>query len=178
MKFNIDGKKVEVTDAIRNYIEEKIGRLDKYFENPEDITAKVVIRIVGIEQIVEVTIPIQRVVLRGEERQTDLYAAIDIVSDKLERQIRKNKTRMQKRVDKEAIKGFDLSFESLPEPEEDDKVIVKRKEIEMKPMSEEEAILQMNLVGHEFFVFTNMETGNVDVLYRRKDGNYGIIETK
>ena len=176
MKFNIHGKKVEVTDAIRNYIEEKIGRLDKYFENPDEITAKVLIRIVGIEQIVEVTIPIQKVVLRGEERHKDLYAAIDVVSDKLERQIRKNKTRMQKRVNKETISGFNLDFDDVKE--DDDEVIVKRKEIEMKPMSEEEAILQMNLVGHEFFVFKNVETGNVDVLYRRKDGDYGIIETK
>ena len=176
MKFNIHGKKVEVTDAIRNYIEEKIGRLDKYFENPDEITAKVLIRIVGIEQIVEVTIPIQKVVLRGEERHEDLYAAIDVVSDKLERQIRKNKTRMQKRVNKETISGFNLDFDDVKE--DDEEVIVKRKEIEMKPMSEEEAILQMNLVGHEFFVFTNVDTGNVDVLYRRKDGNYGIIETK
>ena len=83
---------------------------------------------------------------------------------------------MQKRVSKNDIMGFDLSFE---EPKEsDEQVIVKRKEIEMKPMSEEEAILQMSLIGHEFFVFKNAKTGNVDVLYARKDGNYGIIETK
>ena len=176
MKFNIHGKKVEVTDAIRSYIEEKIGRLDRYLSDSEDITAKVVIRIVGIEQIVEVTIPIQKIVLRAEERHEDLYAAIDIVSDKLERQIRKNKTRMQKRIDKGANIGFDLSFDNVKEDDED--TIVKRKEIEMKPMNEEEAILQMNLIGHEFFVFKNSETGNVDVLYKRKDGNYGIIETK
>ena len=83
---------------------------------------------------------------------------------------------MQKRVSKDTIAGFDLNFENSKE--DDESVIVKRKEIEMKPMSEEEAILQMNLVGHEFFVFKNVETGNVDVLYRRKDGDYGIIETK
>ena len=140
------------------------------------MTAKVVVRISGREQIVEVTIPIQKIVLRCEERHEDLYAAIDKVSDKLERQIRKNKTRMQKRVNKSDIVGFDLSFEDSKE--EDEHTIVKRKEIEMKPMSEEEAILQMNLIGHEFFVFTNVETGNVDILYMRKDGNYGIIETK
>lgn len=178
MKFNIHGKKVEVTDSIRNYIEDKIGKLNKYFENPDDITAKVVIRIIGVEQIVEVTIPIQRVVLRAEERHNDLYAAIDIVSEKLERQVRKNKTRMQRRVSKNDYVGFDLSFEGSKDEEEEEQTIVKRKEIEMKPMSEEEAILQMNLVGHDFFVFNNIETGNVDVLYKRKDGNYGIIETK
>ena len=176
MKFNIHGRKVEVTDPIRSYIEEKIGRLDKYFENPNDITATVVIRIRGIEQIVEVTIPIQKIILRAEERHIDLYAAIDIVSDKLERQIRKNKTRMNRRTSKGENLGFDLSFEDIKEEEES--TIVKRKEIEMKPMSEEEAILQMNLIGHEFFVFRNVESGEVDVLYKRKDGNYGIIETK
>lgn len=84
---------------------------------------------------------------------------------------------MQKRVSKNEIIGFDLSFEQ-PKEDEDERVIVKRKEIEMKPMSEDEAILQMNLIGHEFFVFKNVATGNVDVLYMRKDGNYGIIETK
>ena len=176
MKFNIHGKKVEITDSIKSYVEEKIGKITKYLSNPDDVTAKVVIRISGREQIVEVTIPIQKIVLRCEERHEDLYAAIDKVSDKLERQIRKNKTRMQKRVNKSEIVGFDLSFESAKE--EDEHTIVKRKEIEMKPMSEEEAILQMNLIGHEFFVFRNVETGNVDILYARKDGNYGIIETK
>ena len=176
MKFNIHGKKVEVTKSIKEYIESKIGKLDKYFEDPENITANVVIRINGIEQIVEVTIPIQRIVVRGEERHEDLYAAIDLVVEKLERQIIKNKTRMQKRVSKESIVGFDLNFESAPEDEE--QTIVKRKQIEMKPMSEEEAVLQMELLGHDFYVFRNMDSGEVDVLYKRKDGNYGIIETK
>lgn len=176
MKYNIHGKKVEITDSIKNYVEEKIGKLDKYLSNPEDVTAKVVVRISGREQIVEVTIPIQKIVLRCEERNDDLYAAIDKVSDKLERQIRKNKTRMQKRVSKNEIIGFNLSFEDLKD--DDEQTIVKRKEIEMKPMSEEEAILQMNLIGHEFFVFKNSETNNISVLYARKDGNYGIIETK
>lgn len=176
MKFNIHGKKVEITEPIKKYIEEKIGKLDKYLENPEDISATVVVRIRGIEQIVEVTIPIQKIILRAEESHSDLYAAIDIVSDKLERQIRKNKTRMNRRSSKGDTLGFDLSFESSKEEEES--TIVKRKEIEMKPMSEEEAILQMNLIGHEFFVFKNVESGEVDILYKRKDGNYGIIETK
>ena len=176
MKYNIHGKKVEITDSIKKYIEEKIGKVEKYLSNPEDITAKVVVRISGREQIVEVTIPIQKIVLRCEERHDDLYAAIDKVSDKLERQIRKNKTRMQRRVSKNETIGFDLNFEGSKD--EDEQVIVKRKEIEMKPMSEEEAILQMNMIGHDFFVFRNAKTGEVDVLYARKDGNYGIIETK
>ena len=176
MKFIIHGKKLEVTEPIKRYIEEKIGRLDKFLESPENITATVVVRIRGIEQVVEVTIPIHKIILRGEESHSDLYAAIDIVSDKLERQIKKNKTRMSKKQAKGEEHGFNLSFDEYRDDEE--AFVVRRKELEMKPMSEEEAILQMNLVGHEFFVFRNADTGTTDIVYKRKDGNYGIIQTK
>ena len=175
MKFIIHGRKVEVTDSIRKYIEEKIGRLDKYLESPDDVTATVVCKIRGKEQIVEVTIPLKKVLLRSEESHDDLYAAIDIASDKLERQIRKNKTRMNRKYKDE---GIGVVFENVEDTNDEERTIVKRKEIEMKPMSEDEAILQMELLGHEFFVFKNIESNEVDVLYRRKDGDYGIIETK
>ncbi len=175
MKFNIHGKKLEVTESIKNYIEEKIGRLDKYFENPDDITATALIKLRGNEQVVEVTINANKFILRGEESSKDLYASIDKVSDKIERQIRKNKTRMKKQVNKDAIRDFALDFE---EKEENDRVIVKRKTIEDKPMNEEEAILQMELLGHEFFAFRNVDTKEVEVLYKRKDGDYGILEIK
>ena len=175
MKFNIRGNKVEITEPIRKYVEEKIGRLDKYFENPDSLTANVLVRIRGIDQIVEVTIPAKKMILRGEERNKDLYAAIDLVSDKIERQIRKNKTRMQKKATKSSMIDFNMNFEAEESgPEE---TVVKRKKIEMKPMSEEEAILQMNLIGHEFFVFKDADTGEVCILYKRKDGGYGMIET-
>ena len=172
---NIHGKKLDVTPAIKSYIEEKIGRLDKYFENPNDITATVVIKLRGNDQVVEATINANKFILRGEESHKDLYAAIDKVSDKIERQIRKNKTRMNKRVSRDLTMDFILDFE---EKEENDNVIVKRKVIEDKPMSEEEAILQMELLGHEFFAFRNMETQDVNILYKRKDGDYGILELK
>ena len=175
MKFNIHGKKLDVTESIKNYIEEKIGRLDKYFENPNDITATILIKLRGNDQVVEATINANKFILRGEESHKDLYAAIDKVSDKVERQIRKNKTRMNKKVSKELTMDFILDFE---ENEENDNVIVKRKVIEDKPMSEEEAILQMELLGHEFFAFRNMETQDVNILYKRKDGDYGILEIK
>ena len=175
MKFNIHGKKIDVTESIKSYIEEKIGRLDKYFENPDEITATALIKLRGKDQVVEVTINANKFILRGEESHKDLYASIDKVSDKIERQIRKNKTRMNKRVSKDLTKDFVLNFE---EQEENDNVIVKRKVIEDKPMSEEEAILQMELLGHEFFAFRNMETQDVNVLYKRKDGDYGILELK
>lgn len=175
MKFNIHGKKLEVTDSIRTYIEEKLGRLDKYFENPDEITTTVLIKLRGNDQVVEATINANKFVLRGEESNKDLYASIDKVSDKVERQIRKNKTRMKKKVNKEYISDFVLDFE---ESEENDNVIVKRKVIENKPMNEEEAILQMELLGHEFFAFKNETTNDVNILYKRKDGNYGILEIK
>ena len=176
MKFNIHGKKLDVTDSIKSYIEEKIGRLDKYFENPDEITATVLIKLRGNEQVVEATINANKFILRGEESHKDLYASIDKVSDKIERQIRKNKTRMSKRINKELINDFVLDYSDIKD--EEDNVIVKRKVIENKPMSEEEAILQMELLGHEFFAFKNMETNDVNILYRRKDGDYGIIELK
>lgn len=174
MKFNIRGKNVEVTPAIKSYIEEKIGKLDKYFESADDITANVLARVRGKDQIVEVTIPVQKMILRCEVSHSDLYAAIDLVSDKIERQIRKNKTRLHQRKMKDKNIDFNLEFENDIEDEE--RTIVKRKRLEMKPMSEEEAILQMNLLGHEFFIFTDDEINMNCVLYRRKDGDYGIIE--
>ena len=175
MKFNIHGKKIDVTESIKSYIEEKIGRLDKYFENPDNINATALIKLRGKDQVVEVTINANKFILRGEESHKDLYAAIDKVSDKIERQIRKNKTRLKKKTVKDISKDFVLDFE---EKEENDNVIVKRKVIENKPMSEEEAILQMELLGHEFFAYKNEETNDVNIVYRRKDGDYGILEVK
>lgn len=176
MKINIHGKKLEVTDSIKKYIESKIGKLDKYFEYPEDITATVVIKIVGRKQVVEVTINTNKFVIRGEEANDDLYASIDLVIDKIERQIRKNKTRMHKNINKESIRDFKLDYET--ENIENNEVIVKHKVIETKPMDEEEAILQMELIDHDFFVFKNSNTNEFNILYRRDDGNYGLIETK
>lgn len=175
MKYNIRGDKMVVTDAIRDYAEEKLGRLEKYFKD-DNITANILTRVRGNSQIVEVTIPTSKFVLRGEEENEDLYAAIDLVSDKLERQIRKNKTRLNRNV-KENTKEFNLDY-VLEDTEEAKETIVKRKNIEMKPMDEEEAILEMELLGHSFFVYKDMYTNNTCVLYKRKDGDYGLIETK
>lgn len=174
MKYNIRGSKLEVTDAIRNYIETKLNKLERYFEDKENINVNVLIKTQGINQKVEVTIPIKKTILRSEESNKDLYAAIDLVTDKLERQIRKNKTRLKKRETKENIIEF-IDFE-VTEEEQEESTIVKRKKIDLKPMSEEEAILQMNMLGHEFFVFEDADTNSNAVLYRRKDGNYGIID--
>lgn len=175
MKFTIRGKKLEVTDAIKSYVEEKIGRLDKYFENPDNISANVLMRLSGKDQVVEVTINTHGLILRGEEANKDLYASIDFVTDKIERQIRKNKTKIHKKSSKETIRDF-KEFEV--EDKEELTEVVKRKEIEMKPMSEEEAILQMELIDHDFFVYKDANTNEIAVVYKRKDGNYGLIVTK
>ena len=175
MNFTIRGKKLEVTDAIKTYVEEKIGRLDKYFENPDNISANVLMRLSGKDQVVEVTINTHGLILRGEESNKDLYASIDLVTDKIERQIRKNKTKIHKKSSKETIRDF-KEFEV--EEKESANDVVKRKEIEMKPMSEEEAILQMELIDHDFFVYKDANTNETNVVYKRKDGNYGLIVTK
>ena len=177
MKYNIRGDKLEITDAINNYVESKLDRLNKYFKE-EDLLANVLLRVRGNSQIIEVTIPTDKFILRSEEEDKDLYAAIDLVTDKLERQIRKNKTRLNRQNLENKYKEFNFDYEINNEDESEEEIIVKRKKIEMKPMDEEEAILQMNLLGHEFFVYKDIHTDGICVLYKRKDGNYGLIETK
>lgn len=177
MKFNIRGQKIDVTPAIKEYAEKKIGKLNKYFPNPDELTASILLKVRGKEQIVEVTIPIKKIVLRAEETNKDLYAAIDLVSEKLERQIRKNKTRIAQRKTKTNDIEINIDFDNSEIEESKDK-IVRRKQMDTKPMNEEEAILQMNMLGHEFFIYKDDESGNTCILYKRKDGDLGIIETK
>ncbi len=172
MRIEIRGDKVKVTDSIKAYIEEKIGKLDQYFESPAELKAYVVIRVRNKSDIIEVTIPTPKFSLRAETSHEDLYAAIDLTVAKLEGQIRKNKTKMRKKF-KDIMQYELLMQEEEPENTSD---IVKRKTVELKPMDEEEAILQMELLGHDFYIFKNVSTDTVSVLYRRKDGSYGIIE--
>lgn len=174
MKFNIRGSKDILDESVKNYIETKIGKLDKYFENPDEITANILVKESGIKETIEVTIPIKKAILRAEDSNKDIYAAIDLVLEKLERQIRKNKTKIKHKTNKENIDVF-IDFE-ITEEEVNNNKIIKRKKVENKPMDEEEAILQMDLLGHDFFMFKNISTDNVAVVYRRKDGDYGIIE--
>ena len=178
MKFNIRGDKLKVTDAINNYVESKLSKLNKYFKD-DDLLANVLLKVRGNSQIIEVTIPTDKFILRSEEEDKDLYAAIDLVTDKLERQIRKNKTRLNRQNVDNKYKEFNFDYDILDDEDDTgDEIIVKRKKLDMKPMDEEEAILEMNLLGHEFFVYKDMNTDSINVLYRRKDGNYGLIETK
>ena len=165
-----------VTKSIKDYIVEKMERLNKYFGNAKSIKASVIIRVKNNEQIIEVTVPTSKFTLRAEEKHVDLYAAIDLVVDKLERQIRKNKTKLNDKY--KNIIQVDVPVSSDVEEEEEELKIVKRKNIDTKPMDEEEAILQMELLNHDFFVFKNVDEECVSVMYKRRDGNYGIINVK
>ena len=177
MNCSIRGEKIRVTKAIDNYINTKLSRIDKYFKN-EDIDAKVLIKLKGKKQAIEVTIPYDKYTLRSESEHDDLYAAIDLVVDKLEGQIRKNKTKVKKQVKKDnTLINFEYEITKEEEKAYKGKKIVKRKSLEMKPMDEEEAMLELELVGHDFFIYKDVHTGSVNIIYKRKDGNYGVIET-
>ncbi|MBR4230815.1 MAG: ribosome-associated translation inhibitor RaiA [Bacilli bacterium] len=178
MKISIRGDKVEITKSMKNYIEEKLSKLDKYFTKAGDVHCSAVVRVKNGLQTVEVTVPTSKFTLRAEESHQDLYAAVDLIIDKLERLIRKNKTKLTNHY--KNVPEFEMSFEYEPieDEEEDQSKIVKRKNIESKPMSEDEALLQMELLNHDFFAFKNTDEECVSVIYVRKDGSYGILNIK
>ena len=166
MKYFIRGDKLAVTDAIRDYAISKIDRMEKYFDKPEDVSVKVIFSVRGREQKVEITINGINFDLRSEVSHSDMYAAIDLAVDKLEQQMRKFKSKLMSKERVEIVYDEDII--------DDD---VKRKKVYLKPMDEEEAIMQMELLGHTFFVFKDIKTEKVNVLYKRLDGAYGVIET-
>ena len=161
---------------MKDYLKEKLAKLEKYLENSENVRANVMVKVKNREQTVEITIPLKSFILRSEETKEDYYAAVDKTLDKLERQIRKNKTKLMSKHNKN-VQEFNFSEIETSEEKNTSK-IVKRKTIEVKPMNEEEAILQMELLGHEFYMYKDEETGLPAVVYKRKDGNYGIIESE
>jgi len=174
MKMNYTGKNMEVTDALRDVTEKKLGKLEKYFQT--DISGYVTFSTEKNRKIIEVTINLPGTILRAEESSDDMYASIDKTVDVLERQIRKHKTKLQKRYQNNETIRFD-NVPPLTQEEEDDKPkLVRRKRFGLKPMSADEAILQMELLRHNFFVFMDAESEDVSVVYKRKDGNYGLIE--
>jgi len=186
MNFIISGKNFEITEALRNRVEKKLGKLDKFFDPDTDVYVRMSVE--KNRHIVEVTIPFNGVVLRAEESSNDMYSSIDSVIDVLEGQIRRNKTRLKKKMYDGSIKTGSVKggairaeyleqLENLGDDEEEREFkVVKTKKFPIKPMTVDEAILQMNLLGHEFFVFSNAETEEVNVVYKRRDGNYGLIE--
>ncbi len=178
MKINVRGKNIDATPSLVEYAHKKIGKLDKHFDENTDV--QVVMSIIRDEHIVEVTVNLNGLILRGEETTGDMYASIDQVVDKLERQVKKYKTRMNKSMRQKGLRQMSEEHAALEaearEEEEETPRVVRTKRFPLKPMNVEEAILQMDLLGHNFFVFANAETEAISVIYKRKDGNYGLIE--
>ena len=175
MNIIIRGSKITITQAMQSYVKEKISKLEKYLDKADEIKVNVVVMVNKRLHKIEVTIPLKNFILRAEEEEEDFYAAVDIVTDKLERQIRKNKTKLSAIKTKEIT---DFIYEDIEDLDEEPQHIVKRKKIEVKPMSEEEAIIQMELLGHQFYLYKDDETNKSALVYKRKDGNYGIIEAE
>lgn len=180
-RFEIHGDNITVTDAIRNYIEEKLSKLERYFTNVPEANAHVKIKTYQDgKSKVEVTIPLKDVTLRAEERHNDLYAAVNLIVEKLERQIRKHKTKVNRKFREKGVKNdiFPVLSGTEPEEEKGDEIeIIRSKQFALKPMDAEEAVLQMNMLGHDFFIFNDRETNETNIVYKRKDGKYGLIET-
>lgn len=172
MAITVRGKNIDVTPALKDYVEKRIGKITKYFDTLGEIT--VILTVAKGRHSVEVTVPVNGILLRGEEVTTDMYTSIDLVIEKLEKQIEKYKTKLSRRLRAGTFKG-DLVRPDAVVDSEDFKV-VKTKRFAVKPMNVEEAIMQMNLINHDFFVFSNADTEEVNVVYRRRDGNYGLIE--
>ena len=182
MNIIISGKQMNLTDGIKNAIEEKLGRLDFYLHPATDV--KVTVSAKKARQKVEVTIiPISGPIIRAEDIEENLYAAIDIVYDKLNIQLRKYKKRLQDRHKLNESIRFD-AIEDIEETDQSssednlDIVIERIKRFGVKPMSPEEAVLQMDLLGHDFYMFKNSETNDISIVYRRKNGGYGLIESE
>lgn len=180
MNYNIRGENIEVTPAIREHVEKKIAKLERYFTETPDANVHVNLKVYNDKTSkVEVTIPMPQLVLRAEETHDDLYAAVDLITDKLERQIRKHKTRVNRKLrEKGSTKEMFVTTNDTNNEDDHELEVVRTKRFDLKPMDSEEAILQMNMLGHSFYVFTSAETNRTNVVYRRKDGRYGLIEAQ
>lgn len=175
MRYTITGRNIEVTQGLKDAVEEKLAKLDRYFA--DDTLAKVSLSVQRADQKIEITIPTKLGLIRAEETTTDMYSSIDLAIDLIEKQIKKYKSKLVDK--KQSAQSFSQAFfsETSDDVLDNDALkIVKVKKFAIKPMDPEEAVLQMEMLGHAFFVFLNSETENVNVVYKRKNGTYGIIE--
>ena len=171
MQVAVRGRNIEVTGALRDYVEKKLSKVEKFVDHP--VSAQVNLYTERGRHIIEVTADLNGLILRGEESTGDMYASIDLVADKLEKQVQKYRARLRRRMPAGAAPA------ALPEEDaaaELDGKVVKTKRFPVKPVPVEEAILEMDLLSHDFFVFVNSDTNKVNVLYRRHDGDYGLLE--
>jgi len=188
MRLQVKGKNVEVSPAIRSYAEEKLGKLDRQLADPTRVELELTVErnpSIADKIVAEATIWTKGPVLRAKERSTDMRASIDLLTDKLERQVIRYRQKRRRRGHRDADRdgtgqigtgGAIARGGAMATDEEGGPVIVKTKQFTMHPMSAEEAILQLELVGHDFFVFRHEDSGEINVVYRRNDGNYGLIE--
>ena len=174
MRYIISGKNLDITEGLRSAVTEKLGKLERYFT--PDTEVYVTLSVEKERQKIEVTIPVKGNIIRSEQSSTDMYVSIDLVEEIIERQIRRYKKKLIDK--KQAAVAFSQAFIEDEEDTsyEDDIQIVKTKKFAMKPVNPEEACLQMEMLGHNFFVFLNSETEQVNVVYKRKNGTYGLIE--
>lgn len=179
IKYSIRGENLEVTEAIRDYVVSKLEKIEKYFQPEQELDARINLKVYREKTAkVEVTIPLGSITLRAEDVSQDMYGSIDLVTDKIERQIRKNKTKIERK-NKNKVAIGQLFTDALVE---DSNVVqskvVRSKQIDLKPMDLEEAILQMDLLGHDFFIYVDVEDQTTNVIYRREDGEIGLLEVK
>ncbi len=170
MNINVRSRKNAVTPAMRDYAEKRLVKFDKMMGGVDEVS--VLHDVVKDTHIVEVTIYVDGVILRSEVSGDDMYACVDSAVDKLERQVRKHKTKLEKRFRKEAQKASLQALEAI----QDDRKLVKTKHFDRKPLSVDEAIMQMDLLGHAFFAFVNVETNEINIVYKRKDEDYGLLQ--
>lgn len=176
IKTVIKGKNLEVSPAIRSYAEKKVAKFERYLNDNQEASMEVMLRLERDQQIAELTLNLSGLFLRGEGKTSDLYASVDEAVDRIERQFSKFKTKIQRRLQGPKISEV-APTSTLPALEEEKEPrIVKTKRFAVKPMGVEEAVMQMELLGHDFFVFANATTDEVNVIYKRKDSNYGLIE--
>lgn len=172
MRFIISGKNIEVTSGLRSTIEQKLGKLERYFTPTTEVI--VTLSVEKERQKIEVTIPVKGTIIRSEQVSDDMYVSIDLVEEVIERQLRKYKNKI---IDKHQEGGnLQPDFMDIEADDDDDIKIIRTKRFGMKPMFPEDACVQMELLGHNFFVFRNAETDEVNVVYKRKNGTYGLIE--
>nr|MBQ8252505.1 ribosome-associated translation inhibitor RaiA [Lachnospiraceae bacterium] len=172
MKYIIIGKNIDVTPGLRTAVEDKIGKLEKYFTPETEV--HVTLSVEKDRQKIEVTIPVKGNIIRSEQVSNDMYVSIDLVEEIIERQLKKYKNKL---VDKQQGSNFfKQEYIDKEYMDEDDVKIIRTKKFDIKPMYPEDACVQMELLGHNFFVFCNAETDQVNVVYKRKGGTYGLIE--
>lgn len=176
MMYKILCKQVELAETSKQKIIDKVKKLDKFFGADED--CKVCVSEQKEQMVVEITFDYKGYLIRSEARNRDLMTAVSVCLSNIDRQIRKNKTKLAKRLRDDAIENYNVNIGETVEEEGQEFKIIKKKRLHAKPMLPEEAILQMNMLGHDFFIYTNPDSDKCEIVYRRKDGNYALIETE